>query len=48
MTLRAKIDLASGNFNMRDPAIYRIKHMHHHRTGRPVVHLPHVRLRPSH
>ena len=33
MTLRAKIDLASGNFNMRDPAIYRIKHMHHHRTG---------------
>ncbi|MBQ7255450.1 MAG: glutamine--tRNA ligase/YqeY domain fusion protein [Oscillospiraceae bacterium] len=33
MTLRAKIDLASGNFNMRDPAIYRIKRMHHHRTG---------------
>lgn len=33
MTLRAKIDLASGNFNLRDPAIYRIKHMHHHRTG---------------
>ena len=33
MTLRAKIDLASGNFNMRDPAIYRIKHMTHHRTG---------------
>ena len=33
MTLRAKIDLASGNFNMRDPALYRIKHMHHHRTG---------------
>lgn len=33
MTLRAKIDLASGNFNMRDPAIYRIKHMRHHRTG---------------
>lgn len=33
MTLRAKIDLASGNFNMRDPAIYRIKHMAHHRTG---------------
>ena len=30
MTLRAKIDLASGNFNLRDPAIYRIKHMHHH------------------
>lgn len=33
MTLRAKIDLASGNFNMRDPAIYRIKYAHHHRTG---------------
>lgn len=32
-TLRAKIDLASGNFNMRDPAIYRINHMHHHRQG---------------
>ena len=33
MTLRAKIDLASGNFNMRDPALYRIKFAHHHRTG---------------
>ena len=33
MTLRAKIDLASGNFNMRDPVIYRIRHMHHHRQG---------------
>ena len=33
MTLRAKIDLASGNFNMRDPVIYRINHMSHHRQG---------------
>ena len=33
MTLRAKIDLASGNFNMRDPVIYRIRYMHHHRQG---------------
>lgn len=33
MTLRAKIDLTSGNFNMRDPVIYRINHMHHHRQG---------------
>ena len=32
-TLRAKIDLASGNFNMRDPVIYRIKYIHHHRQG---------------
>lgn len=32
-TLRAKIDLSSGNFNMRDPVIYRIMHKSHHRTG---------------
>ena len=32
-TLRAKIDLESGNFNMRDPVIYRINHMKHHRQG---------------
>ncbi len=31
--LRAKIDMASPNFNMRDPAIYRIKKVDHHRTG---------------
>ena len=32
-TLRAKIDMASGNINMRDPVIYRILHATHHRTG---------------
>ena len=32
-TLRAKIDLASGNFNMRDPVIYRIRYIEHHRQG---------------
>ena len=31
--LRAKIDMASPNINMRDPAIYRIRHVTHHRTG---------------
>jgi glutaminyl-tRNA synthetase len=31
--LRAKIDMASPNMNMRDPAIYRIRRVHHHRTG---------------
>ena len=31
--LRAKIDMASPNINLRDPAIYRIRHAHHHRTG---------------
>jgi len=33
MTLRAKIDLESGNFNMRDPVIYRIRFINHHRQG---------------
>ncbi len=33
MTLRAKIDMASPNINMRDPVTYRIKRSHHHRTG---------------
>ncbi len=32
-TLRAKIDLSSGNFNMRDPVIYRIRYIEHHRQG---------------
>lgn len=31
--LRAKIDMASPNINMRDPVIYRVAHMHHHNTG---------------
>ena len=33
MVLRAKIDMASPNMNMRDPIIYRVARMHHHRTG---------------
>ncbi len=32
-TLRAKIDMASGNINLRDPAIYRLKHLAHQNTG---------------
>ena len=32
-TLRAKVDLASGNFNMRDPVLYRIRYIEHHRQG---------------
>ncbi|TPE55685.1 glutamine--tRNA ligase/YqeY domain fusion protein [Maribrevibacterium harenarium] len=31
--LRAKIDMASPNINMRDPIIYRVRHVHHHQTG---------------
>ncbi|MBQ9123793.1 MAG: glutamine--tRNA ligase, partial [Lachnospiraceae bacterium] len=33
MVLRARIDMASPNINMRDPVIYRVAHMHHHNTG---------------
>ena len=33
MVLRAKIDMASANINMRDPAIYRVRRAHHHNTG---------------
>lgn len=33
MVLRAKVDMASPNINMRDPVIYRIRHLTHHRTG---------------
>ena len=40
MTLRAKIDLASGNFSMRDPVIYRINHMAHHKTVNTLWHSP--------
>ena len=39
--LRAKIDMASPNINMRDPVIYRVAHMTHHNTG-DNVHLPNV------
>lgn len=33
IVLRAKIDMASPNINMRDPVIYRVAHLHHHNTG---------------
>ena len=35
-TLRARIDMASGNINLRDPALYRIKHVEHQNTGRKI------------
>ena len=42
--LRAKIDMASGNINMRDPVMYRIRKTPHQRTGDKWVHLSDVRL----
>ena len=44
--LRAKIDMASGNLNMRDPVLYRILFESHHRTAISLVHLPDVRFCP--
>ena len=44
-TLRAKIDMASPNLNLRDPVMYRILHAHAPPHRRQVVHLPDVRLR---
>ena len=45
--LRAKIDMASPNINLRDPVLYRIKRATHHNTGDALVHLPDVHLRAS-
>ena len=42
MVLRARIDMASPNMNLRDPAIYRIRFAEHHATGRQMVHLSDV------
>ena len=46
--LRAKIDMASPNINMRDPVIYRVAHMTISQYGRSVVHLSDVRFCASH
>ncbi len=43
--LRARIDMASGNINLRDPVLYRILHATHPRTGTQWKHLPELRLR---
>ena len=44
--LRAKIDMASGNINLRDPVLYRILHAEHPRTGDQMVDLSELRLCP--
>ena len=44
--LRAKIDMASGNINLRDPVLYRILHADHPRTGDQMVDLSELRLCP--
>ena len=46
--LRAKIDMSSGNINLRDPVIYRIRRAHHHAHRRAMVHLSDVRLHALH
>ena len=47
-TLRAKIDLESGNFNMRDPVLYRIRYIEHHRQGTKWCIFPMYDFRPPH
>ena len=44
--LRAKIDMAHANLNLRDPVLYRILRQHHHRTGDEWVYLPELRFHP--
>ena len=46
--LRAKIDMAAANINLRDPAIYRIRHASHHNTGDQWLSLIHIYHRSAH